>query len=264
MLQHVALLSSVHEFKSDALFRAVQRGDTDTSVCFLRPDQHHPHNQSDVPAAEYAYLRLQQLGVPLIIVSRHAVYQASTPQMIRRHAPLCCAPSHDGLNRRPRSRPTSSTCLRRREDRSQFACATRSEPSPFLSRVRPPLRASLALISGTQAKRSIEHLWFRVQQADASMREGLPARCTEAWFAQTFCNGVIPPGDQSPWDFVKKFSMYDSVTLISAIPELRTKLFSAGQQYEYDCGTASHIVYGHSEKSHGVAKREVRGRRHIH
>jgi len=203
-IKHVALLSSVHEFKSDALFRAVQRGDTDTSVCFLRPDQHHPHNQSDLPAAEYAYLRLQQLGVPLIIVSRHAVYQAAVPA--------------------------------------------------YFFDLLAETRRSVAVRVRDEAKRSIEHLWFRVQQTDASMREGLPTRCTEAWFAQTFCNGVIPPGDHSPWDFVKKFSMYDSVTLISAIPELRTKLFSTGAQYEYDCGTASHIVYGHSEKSHGVAQ----------
>ena len=75
----MALLSAVHEYSNDALFRAVQHGATDITESFLRPDAHHTHNQSDLAAAEYVYRRLQELGVPLIVVSRHAVYQAAVP-----------------------------------------------------------------------------------------------------------------------------------------------------------------------------------------
>jgi len=206
-IKHVALLSGVHEFKADALFRAVQRGDTDTSVCFLKPDQNHTHNQADIPASEYVYLRLQQLGVPLIIVSRHAVYQAAVPS--------------------------------------------------YFFDLLAETRRSVAIRVRDEAKRSMELLWFRVQQTEPELRGGLPPRCTEAWFAQTFCNGMVPPAGYSPWDFVKKFSMYDSVTLISAIPELRSKLFATGQPYEYDCGTASHIVYGHTENAPGIAQSQA-------
>ena len=48
--------------------------------------------------------------------------------------------------------------------------------------------------------------------------------------------------------------MYDSVTIVAAVPELRDRFFSSSVQFEYDCGTASHVIYGHSASWHGVVQ----------
>ena len=50
------------------------------------------------------------------------------------------------------------------------------------------------------------------------------------------CRCLPPPTDgESPWAYISKFSMYDCVTLTTAIPELRGKFFACDRTYECNC-----------------------------
>jgi len=60
----------------DALTNAKAYSGTES---YLRPDPTHPQHVADPEASEYVFQRLQELGVPLIVVGRHAVYAAAVP-----------------------------------------------------------------------------------------------------------------------------------------------------------------------------------------
>ena len=71
---------------------------------------------------------------------------------------------------------------------------------------------------------SIEALWKRAcAPSGSTLRLGLPPRCDKAWFVGTFCagRGLERGCDDSIWDLVVSFIMYDSIALLCAIPATR-------------------------------------------
>lgn len=207
-LMSVTLLGSVEE-SNDARFAFSELFDDmlDDSSAFLKPCTHNPTTAADVQAAEYVYDRLQHLGVSLVVVGRHTVYQAAMPA-------------------------------------SAFEDWSRSNLE-LASQLRENMHAS------------IEELWKKCLAPEGSAARGtLPARCNDAWFGNVFCNGVKPKGGESPWSSIVSFSLYDSVALTASVPSLRKRLFSEEDEYEYDCGTAVHAVFGQKELLGGVKRPE--------
>ena len=83
-VKHVALFGAVCEHRRDALIRSTRSFDGGPfdggeDEHFLKPDPLHPNHAADLAAAEYCYARLQQLAVPLVVVSKHAAYAAAVP-----------------------------------------------------------------------------------------------------------------------------------------------------------------------------------------
>ena len=83
-VKHVALFGAVCEHRRDALIRSTRSFDGGPfdggeDEHFLKPDPLHPNHAGDLAAAEYCYARLQQLAVPLVVVSKHAAYAAAVP-----------------------------------------------------------------------------------------------------------------------------------------------------------------------------------------
>ena len=76
-------------------------------------------------------------------------------------------------------------------------------------------------------KSSIEDLWKRACSSDAEGRRGLPERCDKQWFCRTFCNGEggSRTRDDSMWDLVTCFNVYDALTLIASVPHLQWVFF---------------------------------------
>ena len=58
-------------------------------------------------------------------------------------------------------------------------------------------------------------------------RRGLPPRCSKEWYMKTFLGGqgTERGGEESIWDLVKHFNMYDPMALIMAIPPLSWVFF---------------------------------------
>ncbi len=101
-------------------------------------------------------------------------------------------------------------------------------------------------------RHAIEELWKRAcLAAGDKARMGLPERCDAKWFLSTFCggNGQGRTGDDSIWDVVETFNLYDPVTLIAAIPTLRETFFSS---YVVEVNGAEHHVIGIDADRHGV------------
>ncbi len=74
-LKCVAMLGSVLEARRGigAFSGAAYVGDE----AYLQPDPASPQYAADAKATSYVYRRLQDLGVPLVVVGRHAVYKAA-------------------------------------------------------------------------------------------------------------------------------------------------------------------------------------------
>lgn len=103
-------------------------------------------------------------------------------------------------------------------------------------------------------KQAIEELWHRAcMPADATDRHGLPPRCDRTWFLNTFCggNGADRKAEDSIWDQVQTFNLYDPATLVAAIPNLREHFYSPSVVEVH--GT-EHLVIGTTAKTHNVNK----------
>jgi len=166
----------------------------------LEPDTAH-NNQFDMEATEFFYRRCQELGIPLLIVSRYAAYTCQLPRSI--YDDMAETGSHVGKHLR-----------------------------------------------NVQAQ-SIEQLWRRANAPEGSeLRAGLPMRCDKAWFCKTFCggDGLDRTGDDSIWDLIQGFNMYDPVALIAAIPKL-SYFFDFT---EHELNGATHRIIGVSNEQTGV------------
>lgn len=170
------------------------------------PDTAH-NNEFDRASSEYFYRRCQELGVPLVIVTRNAAYASPVPRQI-----------FDVL-------------------------------------------AQTGNVVGWRLRNaqrdSIEALWRRAASpAGQEARMGLPDRCDRSWFKTTFCGGneaVEKRGSEDTiWDMIKSFNMYDSLALLAAVPSLRETYFeSTAHAYKGTC----HQVIGIGKDSplNGIA-----------
>lgn len=168
---------------------------------YMEPDT-AANNAFDMESAKYVYRRLQEIGVPLVILTREAAYACKVPRKF-----------YDDL-------------------------ADTGHP------VGIKLRDS--------QKGSIESLWRRANMpADHAERGTLPARCDKDWFCNTFCNGQGKDrtGDDSIWDLVQSFNLYDPMTLIAAVPELRSRFYDP---VSVKIGETEHLIIGVSKTLHGV------------
>ena len=66
------------------------------------------------------------------------------------------------------------------------------------------------------------------RNAVGAARQGLPNRCNKAWYCKTFLkgNGMDRGGDDSIWDLVEQFNMYDVLALVYAVPSLAWRFFN--------------------------------------
>lgn len=101
-------------------------------------------------------------------------------------------------------------------------------------------------------KVSIQALWYRANlPADDERREKLPARCDKTWFCNTFCagKGLERTGDDEIWDLIVGFNLYDPMTLVAAIPDLRKKFFDP---VVVTVNGVEHLIIGVTKDKHGV------------
>jgi len=109
----------------------------------------------------------------------------------------------------------------------------------------------------TTQRQSIEGLWQRAASEDEEKRMGLPKRCDKRWFCSTFCKGrgLDRTRDESIWDLVVFFNMYDPLALMACVPDLRRRFFTC---VEKDVKGVIHTVIGISRDEPGVADDKVK------
>lgn len=169
----------------------------------LEPTDAH-NNIFDFPAAEFFYKRCQELGVPLIVLSRFTAYGCPVRKYV-----------YDLMVRCPVPHP--SVCRLQRAQRT-----------------------------------SIDSLWKKVCAGNT-----LPARCTKEWFCETFCggDGADRDGNDSMWDVVKTFNMYDPLAILATLPRVRSLFFDPTAYIGTD-GTV-HLNIGESKENTGIRRGEA-------
>jgi len=109
----------------------------------------------------------------------------------------------------------------------------------------------------TTQRQSIEGLWQRAASEDDEKRMGLPQRCNKQWFCSTFCKGrgLDRTCDESIWDLVVSFNMYDPLALMACVPDLRRRFFTC---VEKEFKGVTHTVIGISKDEPGVVDDKVK------
>lgn len=113
-------------------------------------------------------------------------------------------------------------------------------PNPVVCRLHAAQRAS------------IERLW-----RDVCTGERLPARCDRKWYCDTFCNGQgcdRAPND-SMWDLVQNFNMYDPLALLASIPAWREWFFKPDLYIGQ--GGVEHLIIGSAKDKSGISSSHV-------
>jgi inosine-uridine nucleoside N-ribohydrolase len=168
----------------------------------LMPDMTAQNLAFDKESAEFLYRQLQDLGIPITTVTRHASVAAKVPRSM-----------YDEM-------------------------AATGHP------------IGLRLLNAQ--KQAIEELWRRAcLPAGDAKRVGLPDRCDKVWFTNTFCGGqgAERKPEDSIWDLIKTFNLYDPATLVAAIPNLREHFFAP---FVVEVHGVEHLVIGVSAKCHNV------------
>ena len=185
----------------------------------------------------YFYERCQQIGIPLIVLSRFAAYScpvpraiyddmAATGSKIGEHLQLVQVASDSAAGSLPRSLACSRTIR---------ACTATLTAIP----VRP--------LAGHDDREAVE---AGVCGGGSAARQGLPIRCNKSWFCNTFLggNGLERSASDRIWDLVCTFNMYDPLALLAAIPQLRCYF----DYSEFTVGGVCHRVVGISKEQNGV------------
>lgn len=173
---------------------------------FMIPDS-AANNKFDMDSAIYTYRRIQELGIPMVILTRAAAYACKVPRSF-----------YDEL-------------------------ADTGHP------------VGIKLRDSQQG--SIESLWQRAcLPAGDEGRAKLPDRCDKEWFCNTFCGGQGKErtGEDSIWDLIQSFNLYDPMTLIAAIPELRERFY---EPTVVKVGETEHQIIGVSDAKPGVKDPEA-------
>jgi len=173
---------------------------------YMVPDS-AANNKFDMDSAIYTYRRLQELGIPLVILTRAAAYACKVPRSF-----------YDEL-------------------------AATGHP------------VGIKLRDSQQG--SIESLWQRAcLPAGDEGRAKLPDRCDKEWFCNTFCGGKGKDrtGADSIWDLIQSFNLYDPMTLIAAVPELRERFY---EPTVVKVGETEHLIIGVCDAEPGVKDAEA-------
>eukprot|EP00930_Biecheleria_cincta_P091574 TRINITY_DN8116_c0_g1_i1.p1 TRINITY_DN8116_c0_g1~~TRINITY_DN8116_c0_g1_i1.p1 ORF type:complete len:876 (+),score=111.98 TRINITY_DN8116_c0_g1_i1:70-2697(+) len=173
-------------------------GTVDSENAMIVPDDAH-NNAFNPAASSFFYRRCQELGVPLVVLSRFAAYGSPMERKV-----------YDLMVRCP-------------------------VPNPVACRLCAAQRTS------------IERLWH-----NACVGGILPARCNRQWFCDTFCGGR--GYDRSPqesiWDLIQTFNMYDPLALLACIPAMRQKFFTPREVVGMHGVT--HCIIGCSKEENGI------------
>ena len=173
---------------------------------YMVPDS-AANNKFDMDSAIYTYRRLQELGIPLVILTRAAAYACKVPRSF-----------YDEL-------------------------AATGHP------------VGIKLRDSQQG--SIEALWQKVNlPVGHEGRAKMPERLNRDWFCDTFCagKGKDRTGADSIWDLIQSFNLYDPMTLIAAVPELRERFYDPTV---VKVGETEHLIIGVSDALPGVKDAEA-------
>eukprot|EP01043_Picozoa_sp_COSAG02_P049050 COSAG02_NODE_4888_length_4861_cov_5.325283_6_plen_634_part_00 len=184
----------------------------------LVPDDAH-NNQFDRAAAEYFYRRCQEIGVPLVVVSRWSAYAVQMPRST--YDQLALTGSSIGFRLRSAQRETIEQLWKR-------ACAP----------------------EGSDARKGLpgrcDRSWFLSTFCEGS--DGIDAS-----------TGHKRSGADPVWDLVASFNQYDTVAILAAVPELREKFFdpssyrvAASALAAAGPKDATHLVIGTTKEITGV------------
>lgn len=168
---------------------------------FMVPDS-AANNKFDMDSAIYTYRRIQELGIPMVILTRAAAYACKVPRSF-----------YDEL-------------------------AATGHP------------VGIKLRDSQQG--SIEALWQKVcLPVGHEGRAKMPERLNRDWFCDTFCGGKGKDrtGEDSIWDLIQSFNLYDPMTLIAAVPELRERFYDPTV---VKVGETEHLIIGVSDAISGV------------
>jgi len=194
----VTIMGGVQWDENQAAEQAGASNDASSSRLLL-PDVTAHNNCFDLDAAKFFYQRCQELGVPLVILSRFTAYGCPVPRQM-----------YDLMVRCP-------------------------VPHPVACRLH------------AAQKDSIERLW-----RDVCTGGKLPPRCDKTWYCDTFCGGLgyDRTVDDSMWDIVKNFNMYDPLALLAAMPAQRDHYFTPVKFVGLKGVT--HIVIGIDKQNSGI------------
>lgn len=168
----------------------------------MLPDMTAQNHAFDKESTAFLYRQLQDMGIPITVVSRHSATAAKTPRAV-----------YDEM-------------------------AATGHP------------IGVRLLEAQ--KKAIEELWRRVFMAEGDpARHGLPLRCDRNWFQTAFLGGkgADRKAEDSIWDLVESFNLYDPVTLVACIPNLREYFFTPTV---VEVHGVEHLVVGVSATTHNV------------
>lgn len=100
-------------------------------------------------------------------------------------------------------------------------------------------------------KDAITALWKRTHLPMSDPERELPERCSPDWFRKQFLDGRgqgLGPNDEI-WELVRHFMLYDPLTLIAAVPELRERFFNPVQ---IEVNGTTHTIIGVDSTNHNV------------
>ena len=169
---------------------------SDNPSGMLVPDSAQ-NNQYDKPAARFFYTRCQELGVPLIVISREAAYAVPVPRSM--YDDMAKGGSPIGWRMRSvGGRPTSVTLFESRRV------------------VKTNWSRRVVKYCAQAIQTMLQSLWKRAcapmpdsDSPDVNERHGLPSRCNKRWFCDTFCggNGMDRTSTEPMWDLVQSLNM---------------------------------------------------------
>lgn len=166
------------------------------------PEMTATNHKFDKEATAFLYKQLQDMEIPITVVSRHAAAAAKVPRSI-----------YDEM-------------------------AATGHP------------VGLRLLAAQ--KKAIEELWQRACAApDDPKRLGLDASRDRNWFLNAFCagQGQDRKPEDSIWDLIQTFMLYDPCTLVACLPDLREHYYSS---CVVEVHGVEHMVIGVNPKVHNV------------
>lgn len=92
---------------------------------------------------------------------------------------------------------------------------------------------------------------------DENGRRGLPARCNEKWFHDTFCGGKPPDkskGEEGIWEAVKSFNVYSLLAVLVSLPPFLNKHMMGTSTV---VRSVKHQIFGLTKEDHGIVDCEA-------
>ena len=203
-----------------------------SETSYLNPDG-NANNEYDKPAAAFFYLRCQELGVPLIVITREAVYAMPMPRSLIDEV----ADGGSPIGWRLREVMKESMGKLWRDACSYVAPDPADTSGALTARGRSGRRTS----SRASGPRPL-------------------TRRDKKWFCDTFCNGLGAEREetQSMWDLIESFNVYDAIALVACVPELCARYLDPVMKLSPNkiinsSGATEHLVIGVDKKKNGIS-----------